>query len=184
MKKLAIVLPGVGYHTDKPLLYYSKKIAKAKDYQIIDISYNFTDDVGKIKFDEDSMAKAIDMGLNQMEEQLSDLDFSSYDRIIFIGKSIGTAIAARYDITHGISGEHIVFTPVPATFEYLTSYQGLVFHGNMDPLCDTDLCIENCEEMSLTYAVVPQANHSLETGDVLTDIDNLHRLMKTVEKLL
>ena len=27
MKKLAVIFPGVGYHTDKPLLYYSKKIA-------------------------------------------------------------------------------------------------------------------------------------------------------------
>lgn len=26
--KLAILFPGIGYHTDKPLLYYSKKILK------------------------------------------------------------------------------------------------------------------------------------------------------------
>ena len=27
-KKIAVLFPGVGYHTDKPLLYYSKKLAK------------------------------------------------------------------------------------------------------------------------------------------------------------
>lgn len=25
-KKICVVFPGIGYHTDKPLLYYSKKI--------------------------------------------------------------------------------------------------------------------------------------------------------------
>jgi len=25
--KIAVVFPGIGYHVDKPLLYYSKKIA-------------------------------------------------------------------------------------------------------------------------------------------------------------
>lgn len=29
--KLAILFPGIGYHTDKPLLYYSKKILKNMD---------------------------------------------------------------------------------------------------------------------------------------------------------
>ena len=32
--KLAILFPGIGYHTDKPLLYYSKKILKNMDYEI------------------------------------------------------------------------------------------------------------------------------------------------------
>ena len=26
-KKIAVVFPGVGYHADKPLLYYSRKLA-------------------------------------------------------------------------------------------------------------------------------------------------------------
>ena len=35
--KLAILFPGIGYHTDKPLLYYSKKILKNMDYEIKEI---------------------------------------------------------------------------------------------------------------------------------------------------
>ena len=26
--KLAVIFPGIGYHTDKPLLYYGKKLVK------------------------------------------------------------------------------------------------------------------------------------------------------------
>ena len=29
--KLAVIFPGIGYHTDKPLLYYGKKLAKNMD---------------------------------------------------------------------------------------------------------------------------------------------------------
>lgn len=30
-KKIAVLFPGIGYHTDKPLLYYSKKLARKRD---------------------------------------------------------------------------------------------------------------------------------------------------------
>jgi phosphoglycolate phosphatase len=60
----------------------------------------------------------------------------------------------------------------------------MVFHGSADPLCDTDMCTQLCEELSLTYAVIPEANHSLETGDVATDIANLGRVMHAVDGII
>ena len=32
MKKLAVLFPGIGYHVDKPLLYYGAKLAKQYDF--------------------------------------------------------------------------------------------------------------------------------------------------------
>ena len=29
--KLAVIFPGVGYHADKPLLYYGRKLANSMD---------------------------------------------------------------------------------------------------------------------------------------------------------
>ena len=37
--KLAVVFPGVGYHADKPLLYYSRKLAAQYGYEIICADY-------------------------------------------------------------------------------------------------------------------------------------------------
>ena len=31
-KKIAVFFPGLGYHNDKPLLYYSRKIAISNDF--------------------------------------------------------------------------------------------------------------------------------------------------------
>ena len=48
--KLAILFPGIGYHTDKPLLYYSKKILKNMDYDIKEIHFKNLDfDLNKSK---------------------------------------------------------------------------------------------------------------------------------------
>ena len=36
---LAVFFPGIGYHTDKPLLYYGKKLAAAYGCEIMEMSY-------------------------------------------------------------------------------------------------------------------------------------------------
>ena len=39
MSRLAVIFPGIGYHTDKPLLYYGKKLAAACGYEILEVPY-------------------------------------------------------------------------------------------------------------------------------------------------
>lgn len=182
--KLAIIFPGIGYHSDKPLLYYSKKLAKNKDYEIVEVSYKFTEDFGTIKADASKMQAAFDEAFKQVNDQLKDIVFTDYDRVVFIGKSIGTALSARYNMTYELDADMIVFTPIEHTFAYINNCEGIVFHGSADPLCDTDMCIQLCEELSLTYAVIPEANHSLETGDVDADIANLAGIIHTVGGIL
>ena len=38
-KKLAVFFPGIGYHNDKPLLYYSRKLAAELGFEVIEITY-------------------------------------------------------------------------------------------------------------------------------------------------
>ena len=37
--KLAVLFPGVGYHVDKPLLYYAKDMAAWLGYGIAEVKY-------------------------------------------------------------------------------------------------------------------------------------------------
>ena len=183
-KNLAVIFPGAGYHCDKPLLYYSKKLASNKNYEIIEADYDFREIVKDIKEDAEATMKALDHGFERVVDQLKDVKFDKYDKVVFIGKSIGTAIAARYNMTYELEADQIVFTPIEATFGFLNPCEGFVFHGNKDPFCDTDMCEQLCDQMSLTCAIIPEANHSLETGDVVVDIENLGRVMSMVDKLL
>ncbi|MBD5460191.1 MAG: alpha/beta hydrolase, partial [Lachnospiraceae bacterium] len=90
MKKLAVVFPGIGYHTDKPLLYYSKKIAACQGFEIREVPYgNFPPDV---KGSAEKMEQAFRSALAQCGEILRDVDFGKYDEILFLSKSIGTAV--------------------------------------------------------------------------------------------
>ena len=52
--KLAVIFPGIGYTADKPLLYYTTRLAKKHGYQIQTVSYgalpeNIQDDSAKMK---------------------------------------------------------------------------------------------------------------------------------------
>ena len=40
MKKLCVLFPGIGYHCDKLLLYYSAKAAAAKGYDVIRLKFD------------------------------------------------------------------------------------------------------------------------------------------------
>ena len=79
--KLAILFPGIGYHTDKPLLYYSKKILKNMDYEIKEIQFTNLD------FD---LNKSKDEAYKQAKNQIEKMDLGTYDSILLISKSIGT----------------------------------------------------------------------------------------------
>ena len=52
-KKLAVFFPGVGYTNDKPLLYYSRKLAEERGYEVICTEYH--DLPGKIKGNKEKM---------------------------------------------------------------------------------------------------------------------------------
>ena len=112
MKKLAVLFPGIGYHCDKPLLYYSKKCLSAYGYEIIEVNYTH---FPHMKDKDELIEQAEDIGYKQAEEILKDVPFSTYDEILFVSKSIGTAISARFNEEHHIHAYSIYFTLLSMT---------------------------------------------------------------------
>ncbi|WP_034467780.1 alpha/beta fold hydrolase [Butyrivibrio proteoclasticus] len=183
-KKIAVIFPGIGYHTDKPLLYYAKKLAKQHDYEIIEIKYEFDQDVINVKHNEHNMHRAVEEFYLQAVKQLSDVNISAYNDVLFVGKSIGTAVAGRLAQLKELSLKQIVFTPVKATFQYLVKENTLVFHGLDDPWCPNDLAQENADKVGYEYHTIEGANHSLETGDVCKDVENLQKIFERVAEFV
>ena len=202
-KKIAVIFPGIGYHSDKPLLYYSKKLAREAGYIAVEVTYEFTNKPGDIKGNADKMKSAFDIAAEQAAEQLSPLNLKECVDVLFIGKSIGTAVSAYYNDQNKIGARLIVFTPVPQTFDLLEHITApaqcygdntispsadharpIVFHGSADPWCDTALAIEKCKELGLPLYITDNANHSLETGAALTDIADLQTILTTVSNYI
>lgn len=182
--KLAVIFPGMGYNSDKPVLYYTKKIAKKAGFDIVDVTYELPVKSKEIMNDKEGMKGAFEIAIKQVEQQLKEYDFDKYEKIVFVGKSIGTALAAYYDGKNKIGATQIVFTPVPQTFDFLRAGSGIVFHGNADPWCKTEIADPKCKELSLELVIVEQGNHSLETGAVIADIEALQDVMERVELFL
>lgn len=179
--KLAVIFPGIGYHTDKPLLYYGKKLAEKNGYDIKEVSYsNFPEN---IKGSEEKMKKALLTAAQQAEEMLRETDFSKYDTLLFISKSIGTAAASIYAKNHLLDTNNIFYTPVEGSFDFMEQ-KGIVFHGTKDPWVETSIVKNACRDKQLPLYITENANHSLETGDVLTDLRNLENIMKQVNEYM
>ena len=134
-KKIAVLFPGIGYHTDKPLLYYSKKLARKREYEIVEVKYG-TLPTG-VKGNAEKMRKAFELAFTYAAEQLAGINFTAYDEVLFISKSVGTAVAAAYANKFAIFPRQIYYTPVVESFDAI-GQTGIVFHGTADPWAETE----------------------------------------------
>ena len=96
MASLTVLFPGIGYTCDRPLLYYSGKMAAGAGYELIHIDFTGLKwSKEKIKdkaFLEETMKKCLQM----TEEALQNAGDLSDAEVIFISKSIGTVVATAY----------------------------------------------------------------------------------------
>ena len=133
-KKIAVLFPGIGYTCDKPLLYYTGKLAVARGYKLVKVEYgNFP---SGIKENKEKMEEAFRCGLEQAEKILQDICWEEYEDILFVSKSIGTVISSAFARRHQLSAKNILFTPLQQTFLFADG-NGIVFHGTADPWADT-----------------------------------------------
>ncbi|MGI6006107.1 MAG: alpha/beta hydrolase [Ruminococcus sp.] len=180
--RLAVIFPGVGYHTDKPLLYYGKKLAKTEGFQIMDVSYGGFP--GNIKGSRTKMEEAFFSARAQTEDILQKIDFKIYEKILFISKSIGTIVAADYAGHHEIDAYQIYFTPLEDTFRFARKGREIMFHGTSDPWAETEMVRNRCHDMDIPLFETEGANHSLETGNVIKDLKNMETVMKHCQEYL
>ena len=175
--KLAVILPGMGYHKDKPLLYYAAKLAKSTGFQITCIEYR--DMPEKIRADADMLLTAAQLAYQQTEEQLRCVDWSAYDEVLLIGKSIGTVAAAKYAAEKGIRAKQIRYTPLHAAFDFpAPAGSCIAFLGEADNWSDIDAIKQTAAAQQIPLYLYPECNHSLECADVIRNIENLHQVMQ------
>ena len=178
MKKAAVLFPGIGYTCDRPLLYYAGKLAQEAGYQVIRVPYGHFQE--GVKGNEEKMRQSALSALEQARALLKAVDFRAFDRIVFIGKSVGTVVAGRYALEMGLKTKNVLFTPVLATFEYAPP-DAIVFHGTADPWAETNGIVATCRENGIPCYLTEGANHSLETGHVETDLSTLVKTMELVK---
>ena len=187
MSKIAIFFPGIGYTVDKPILHYSRRIAAKQGYEIRLLPYaGFPD---KVKGDRKKMVESFKMALRQTEDMLSDTDLMSYEEVLFVGKSVGTIVAAKIAAESPAADKIrlVLYTPLEDTFSFLKDRTDcIMFTGAADPWVgrENSRIQTLCAQRDIPCHVIPDANHSLESGDLHQDIQNLQLIMKATEEFI
>ena len=185
MSKLAVFFPGIGYTADKPLLYYSQKLARRAGYATKVLNYGGFPP--KIEGDKDRMMRSFEIALAQAEEMLADVDMTSFEDIVFIGKSIGTiaaaAIASKSPAKDKI--RFVMYTPLQETFLF-PIVDAIAFTGSNDQWTGrAESPIRRlCEERGLPCTLIEGGNHSLECGDPAVDVKNLEQILSETRAYL
>ena len=180
MKKIAIYFPGIGYHCDKPLLYYSRNAACELGYENYR-NMTYTYKAKNIRGNQEKMKEAYEALFLQAESELADLIWSDYDDVLFISKSVGTIIASyaeKYSLKHI---RHILYTPLAQTYLFAPQH-ALSFIGTSDSWSDTAEIIQLSKTNHIPLIVYEGCNHSLECNDTSKDLENLKDIMqKTID---
>lgn len=181
MSKIAVYFPGIGYHCDKPLLYYSRKIARELGYEN-DRPISYTYKAGNIRGDQEKMMQAYEALFSQTETALADITWAEYDDVLFISKSIGTIIAASYARKHEVKNvRHILYTPLAQTYLFAPEHAA-AFIGTADPWSDTREIIRLSETNHIPLTVYEDCNHSLECGDTMKNLETLRDVMQRTKE--
>lgn len=179
--KLCVLFPGIGYHCDKPLLYYCARLAKTKGYEVIKLK--FTDFPNGAKGNAEKMREAALHAFKQSEEQLAAVDFPKYEKVVFISKSIGTYAAAAYGNKHCPGAVQVFLTPLEMTFEPPCN-RLIAFSGTADQWVNVDVVERLCEKWGVIFRKYPKANHSLETDDIFESMEYLRKTLEEINKIL
>ena len=177
MSKIAVFFPGIGYHCDKPLLYYSRSIADKLGYEN-SRNVNYTCNAGNIRGNDEKMKEAYEALFSQAEAELAEIVWSEYEDVLFISKSIGTIIATSYAKKYDLKRvRHILYTPLAQTFLFAPN-NAIGFIGTADPWSDTDEIIRLSDTNHIPLTVYDGCNHSLECDDTLKNLEILKDVMQ------
>ncbi len=185
--KIAVYFGGLGYHCDKPLLYYTRDAAHEKGYtEYVNVDYKVT--VKNVRGNAEAMQQAFAEAFAQAEEKLAQVDWTKYDEVAFVSKSIGTAVAAAYaekyvNVLEGKQIKNVYLTPLTMTFEHAVS-DGIAFTGTKDSWVDVQEIVKLCRKHGIELHIIEGVNHSLERADVWTNLEILGDVVCKVSEYL
>jgi hypothetical protein len=179
---LAIILPGVGYTAQAPLLHYSSDVFFKKGCDVLKVNYRYPKEVFSALTDEEFTSDVkfvIDTATKE----------HTYTKLIFIAKSIGTIALSHLLDKPAYQNAHAIWlTPLLKKTHIYTSLlektnTGLCIIGDKDPHYDPKKLEEIKSNNNISLSVVEGGNQSLEYEDnVMGSIDILKQIIMKINE--
>lgn len=181
----AIILPGLGYTAQMPLLFYITNHLLALGADVLQVNYDYM-----------TAFRTLDRAA-QHRRLTADADAAyralceqrPYDRITVVGKSLGTLAMAHLFATHPFPAhaDALWLTPVlnnPHVRAQITAFDGpsLLVIGTADQFYDADVLAEIGETPARTFIVIEGADHGMNVGDDV--IQSIHALETTMRAII
>lgn len=189
-RHVAFLLPGMGYTSHMPLLYYPARIMLALGADVLGLEYDYNRQ-------EDFMALS---GEERKHWLISDVTNAchtvlrgrTYQEITLIGKSLGTRAMGDLLTTddHLTEARAIWLTPVLRSERLYTQIKewgkrSLIVIGTADPHYNQARLDEIQRSTKGETLVIEGADHSLEIGgDVLRSLEAMEKVIRSIQSFL
>lgn len=180
---LVIVLPGAGYSTQAPLLYYTTGLFYNKGFDVLHINYSFSrQELSSLN--ERDLARDVQL---LIDIAIKDKKYSNY---YIVAKSIGTKVLRCLIEQPVFNNAKLVWlTPLLQNDDLFyamlnSSHKGLCIFGEKDSHCFILECFEKLKSnRNLTLKVVEGGNHSLELDEEpIKSIDILKSVISDINE--
>lgn len=174
---LMVLLPGRGYTIDAPLLFYHKLLAWQLGYDTLLIEYGFH--IAQADFQLGDIPKIHSETQQFVEQALASHD---YENIIFVGKSLGTPIAAMLANAYDKTSKVILLTPIQRSQDIVQQAQTLAVIGTADRIYHAEMIVDTD---IVTWAVYDGLDHALhKSNNLMHSLEQVQYIMARCEAFL
>jgi len=188
---LALILPGLNYSCDMPLLYYATQIMLEAGADVVQVKYDYTQSRS------DGSASTLNERFRDLQTDVAQiarvaLMQRDYKRLTVIGKSLGTLAIPRLLQTDLPLRPHtcVYLTPilnelVPIRDLIQTCPRNLFVIGTSDRYFDPELISQLINPQADNFMIIDGVNHSLEfPGDSSRSLQVLENVVHRMQKYL
>lgn len=189
-KAICIMLPGLGYTTQRPLFHYATGLCLDQNVDVIHVNYTFAKNEQFRKLNEAEQIQWMYEDVKAVVEEV--LKGAHYEQCFFLSKSIGTIPMAmewtQQNYIHKAVG--IWLTPIlkeDMVYQALvtTDQPSLCVIGDHDHHYIEERVFSLKNNKHVDTLVIPNANHGLEIdGDMQGTLDSLKIVMVHLQEFI
>ncbi len=195
MSRIAVLFPDINYSVEEPLFYYSKKVLEKRGFTVLTFHYDMS---GEKEYTElfksnpnatsqefkEEIFEVVASAQKAGASQFKGTKWSSYEKVVFVSKGVGSVVASLFAGRNQINPVHIMYAPLEPSFQFISKEEGIVFCGMDDDFINYDRIKLLSRQSNMAVYRFDKCNHSLETGRIMDDIRNLAQILRTVDAFM